>query len=74
MKTKRLNKKLRLEKRTITNLGDQLMAKVNGGAVTDTCTCPLSCVQVCYPDTSPEQCPYTAWRCTYVQKECIPNP
>ena len=49
MKTKKLSKKLLLKKRTIANLEKNAMGKINGGEVTYTCTCPLSCVQVCMP-------------------------
>jgi hypothetical protein len=47
MKTKKINKKLELNKETITNLGNDEMRKVQGGGITFkfSCACSLvSCV------------------------------
>jgi hypothetical protein len=47
MKTKKINKKLELNKKTITNLGNDEMRKVQGGGITFkfSCACSLvSCV------------------------------
>jgi len=72
MKVKKLNKKLSLEKRTIANIGVSAMGKINGGALTDECTLPLSCIEVCMPDTSPEECIETYIGCVTVDAICLP--
>jgi len=68
MKTKKLSKKLLLEKRTIANLDKNAMGNLNGGDATHNpctgdhtyCTCPISC--------SP--CGPTDLRCTYDERIC----
>jgi hypothetical protein len=56
MKQKKFNKKLSLSKTTIANLGNDPMSRILGGA-----TEPLSCVEVCYPNTF-DECPETEQR------------
>lgn len=56
MKTKKLNKKLILNKETLVNLNAQELFKVQGGATTETRTCPSWCNTLC-----PERCPDTSY-------------
>jgi len=74
MKTKKFNKRLALNKRTIANLEKNAMGNIHGGgetdACTDECTLPQSCIIPCLPNTGPVQCPETAWRCTYDPELC----
>ncbi len=61
MKPKKIQKRLNLNKSTITNLGDHAMRRANGGYpvnASDSCapTCPITedhtgCVGNCYTDT-----------------------
>jgi len=63
MKRKMINKKLNLNKSTISDLGDKGLSRILGGG-----TLYQSCVLVCYPTTL-DECPETqARRCdTYGQ-------
>ncbi len=47
MKTKKIDKKLSLNKKTISNLGNNEMNSVHGGGTLDTLCCFPSCVSVC---------------------------
>lgn len=64
MKTKTLNKKLRLNKKTIANLGKNAMGNINGGDLTNPCTEPETCINPCLPHTTPPICPPTIRNCT----------
>jgi hypothetical protein len=70
---KNFKKKLGLNKKTIANLEKNSMGNIQGGGITDTCTCPQTCIDPCLPNTTPIQCPPTAWRCTYEERECKPQ-
>lgn len=48
MKTKKLGKKLVLNKRTIAPLGREHMGEANGGDVTDTVASIVTCYTYCY--------------------------
>lgn len=66
MKQKKLNKKLSLTKSTIANLGNDPMSRILGGA-----TEPLSCVQICLPETDPEiGCRQTQEPCETLDPMC----
>jgi natural product precursor len=55
MKTRKLNKKLMLNKNTVANLDNHDMGLALGGAETDTCTCACTDEQsICL-----EKCPLT---------------
>lgn len=63
MKTKKLNKKLMLNKKTLVNLNAQELFRVHGGGDTETRTCPTMCNTYC-----PERCPDTDY--TYAPDYC----
>jgi natural product precursor len=69
MKAKKLNKKLKLNKVTISNLGRDAMSPIKGGGVTLTCTCGTSVGPDCTDDP---ECTNIACE-TYETEACCVN-
>lgn len=56
MKTKKINRKLILNKHTISNLKDDEMNKLNGGVATGLTVCRTICITNCRPCTIVSWC------------------